>query len=279
MDLVINKINYSDYYVAFLDILGFKKLVSSQRQEDKSKIEEYFALIDAVTAELERIVSKKNLGSIIISDSVILSIPSDGSPDVKLVKLRNLCVAVGQIQKTLAKNNIWLRGAISCGKAYFDPIKKNIVGEAYINAYLLERDQALFPRVILDNKLIKDVNMTSAQAFIDKINLVGNLHARFSAQWSTDIIFDWEAKRKLSDRLNQDTAFFVDYLSPVFENIHDLRTITKNIGHNIYGDNDIYLKFKWVVNYLLASCECKVQRLGSPNDRPWKQELSKIERL
>lgn len=36
------RIHYSEYYVAFLDVLGFKDLVLSDKDEEKIKLEKYF---------------------------------------------------------------------------------------------------------------------------------------------------------------------------------------------------------------------------------------------
>ena len=74
-------------------------------------------------------------------------------------KFRQLCIAVGIIQKHLAVKNIWMRGAISSGDTYFDSIKGQIVGPAYINAYLLENKSAVSPRVIIDSKIIKECDV------------------------------------------------------------------------------------------------------------------------
>ena len=52
-------IQYSNYYVAFLDILGFKKLVKSTSQKDKIKIYNYFELIEDITNDLKEVNQKK----------------------------------------------------------------------------------------------------------------------------------------------------------------------------------------------------------------------------
>lgn len=148
----INKkdIKYSKYYVAYLDVLGFKDLVFSKLKKDKNTIEIYFGLIESVTSKLKKIKRKQKLGSIVISDSVILSVPHGINLRENIHNLRQLCLAVGIIQLALARRNIWLRGGITSGNAYFNPDENAIVGPAYINAYLLE-GKAIYPRVILDN--------------------------------------------------------------------------------------------------------------------------------
>lgn len=270
-------IEYSSYYVAFLDILGFKNLVSSKKIADKKKIESYFGIIEEVTAELVRMKSGKGLRSIIISDSVILSVPLEGTMPDSIKKLRHLCVAVGKIQATLALKGIWLRGAISSGEAFFDDEKSNVVGQAYVNAYLLENRQAIFPRVILDNRIIKELRKSSAQDLIDEINFKNNPEDRFE-NWDTDILFDWKGKQALSNSLSQDLPLFVDYLSQIITDIDTLKTIKNNIEANIYSDNSIYSKFRWVLNYLVASCEWKAKGFAGAHSQLLRRELIKLKR-
>ena len=254
----LNKIEYAEYYVAFLDVLGFKKLVLSKRKEDKRKIEEYFILIEEVTDYLKRIKAKKNLGSIIISDSVILSVPVGETLPQQIENLRHLCVAVGKIQFALALKNIWLRGAISSGKAYFNPIENQVVGPAYIWAYLLETSQAKYPRVILDNKIIKELKADSAQDLIEKINNKKEGGLQFS-NWSKDILFEWQHNDYLKKKLKKDVPLFIDYLHPVFDNQTDFGKIISNIEKSMYSGNDVYSKFRWITDYLLANSEFYLQ--------------------
>ncbi len=57
---------------------------------------------------------------ITISDSIILSVEHGIDKEANIHRLKNLCVAVGLIQSSLALKNIWLRGGISSGEAFFN---------------------------------------------------------------------------------------------------------------------------------------------------------------
>ena len=141
MDIDLNAIENIDYeksYVGFLDVLGFKNLVFSKKKSDRKKLNQYFGVVNSAIEYLKGIPSKRQIGSIIISDSVILSVPHGQNKEANIGRLRHLCVAVGLIQQYLALKDIWLRGAISSGDAYFNSEKSQVVGRAYINSYLLE---------------------------------------------------------------------------------------------------------------------------------------------
>jgi hypothetical protein len=229
-------------------------MVFSSKQEDRNKIEEYFGLIEEVTTELKAIESKKELGSLIISDTVILSMPVDDNILTKIDKLRHLCIAVAKIQSLLAVKGIWLRGAISSGEAYFDPKKNNIVGKAYIDAYILAESKAIYPRVIIDHKIINELGKLSSQDLIDEINKKTDGGLKF-ANWTTDVLFNWQKNDLVEgEKLVQDVAMFIDYLSPAMKDSDKLKKLISNIEKMIYSDNSVYLKFKWIMTYLSVNC-------------------------
>jgi hypothetical protein len=165
-----DKIIYSNSYVAFLDVLGFKNMVFSQKKSDKDKLDSYFKIVHQTIGYLQGIKTKREIGYIVISDSIILTMPQGENRDEMMNNLRELCVAIGVLQSNLALNDIWMRGAISSGKTYFNRANNQIVGPAYITAYELEQNKAIFPRVILDSKIIRELNFTSSSDLINSIN-------------------------------------------------------------------------------------------------------------
>lgn len=171
MDQMNQSIIYNQTYVAFLDVLGFKELVFKNNPESRGKLDEYFNILNHVIRYIRGIEMKKDIGFIVISDSIIMTIPQGNTRDEKLNSLRTICVATGLIQSELALLDIWLRGGISSGNAYFNKQTNQIVGPAYINAYLLEENMAIYPRILLDSKVINELNFSSANELIDEINM------------------------------------------------------------------------------------------------------------
>lgn len=239
MQMSANAITYHPSYVAFLDVLGFETLVRSNRSVDKKKINTYFHSINTEIENLKRIKIKEGIGFLVISDSVILSVRKSGDVEKDREIIRQLCVAIQKIQLQLALKDIWLRGGISSGNAYFDEKKGQIVGQAFINAYQLERRIAVYPRVVLDSKLIAELNFTSADEMISTIN--------------ENVLFTWGAGNHVAN-FKKDVALFIDYLAPSFKKPRDLETVVKNIQNNIYSNAEHYSKYRWVADYLIASC-------------------------
>ncbi|WP_105620113.1 hypothetical protein [Vallitalea okinawensis] len=247
----IAEIRYKNSYVAFLDVLGFKKLVMKDTPASRQKLNTYFQVVNEVIEYIGTIGRKKRIGFIVISDSIILSIPSGRNIQERKDTLRSLCIAVGLIQSRLALKDIWIRGAISSGKAYFNSTQNQIVGPAYINAYLLEEQRAIYPRVIMDSKIINELEFSSAREFIDEIN-ESDYQGLTYDNWGSRILFEWSyPDGKPVTEVSQDVALFIDYLSPFAEkNNNDLGVIIANIQKNIYGDIGVYSKFRWLADYL-----------------------------
>lgn len=125
-------------YVAFLDILGFKDRLKKMSQVEAG---EYIASFSSLVYS-EFSMSKRNLvNGYIVSDSIILYTNSNGEKE--LIELINLVDSI--CKKEFAEKGILIRGAISKGD--FDKLpaeelphlqKELIVGQAYVDAYLME---------------------------------------------------------------------------------------------------------------------------------------------
>lgn len=125
-------------YVAFLDILGFKDILRTM-DHDKAKdfIVSFSANIYSVWSEKTR----DKIRGYVVSDSVIIY-----TTDLTNEALQQLLDILDQIcKREFALNSILLRGAIAKGE--FDKIEAQelstlskglIVGQAYVDAYLLE---------------------------------------------------------------------------------------------------------------------------------------------
>lgn len=147
---------YEKKYVAFADILGFERLVDRTVGSDPSiqlsTILSALAIPDEV--QLEGIV----LGRVgeITAASHTLSTFSDClaiSTEDSEKGLMNLLFHLRAIAFRLLKIGYFLRGGITKGAVYHQDGK--IVGPALIKAYKLEKDEARFPRIIIDPSIVK----------------------------------------------------------------------------------------------------------------------------
>lgn len=141
----MDDVQYTQYYVAFLDILGFKNLISNSQFScrDIYKIYEAFEPIQKVYYGKEY-GETQDIKIKIMSDSICLYIEADKSNSLR--SLVSFCVAFQYDLLTISPT-IFVRGGITFGDMYInDDI---IFGPALTEAYLLEEKNAKVPRIII----------------------------------------------------------------------------------------------------------------------------------
>ena len=146
-------------YVAFLDVLGFKELLKGINQDEAEQfISTLSALLYKIWDEKHAQISK-NINGYIVSDSVIVYTNND-KPEA-LQELMDYVIEV--CKRSFVEQSILFRCGIAKGSfnhlsAYsFENLQKGlIVGQAYIDAYLLE-NQAKVSAIIVDANVARDI--------------------------------------------------------------------------------------------------------------------------
>lgn len=144
-------------YVAFLDILGFKNRIRSLNQNKAKRF-----IIDfskEIYVAFNRQNASNKINGYIVSDSLILY-----SNDIERESLYDLIELIRDVCETEFKQNgILMRGAIAKGE--FDRVpaielpeleKQLIVGQAYVDAYLLE-DSVKVVGINLSKEVYEDI--------------------------------------------------------------------------------------------------------------------------
>jgi hypothetical protein len=144
-------IEYRECLVGFYDVLGFSEFVAEH--PDASDVHELFARI----TDLSKISSYEAFGrqSIHFSDVVIRTAPlrdEQGDPNQFGVLFHELIDVVHFQMELIWRESVWLRGSITCGPVYHKGTE--VYGPAVVRGYELERDVAVFPRVIIDPDVV-----------------------------------------------------------------------------------------------------------------------------
>jgi hypothetical protein len=141
---------YEDRVVAFIDILGFKELVS------KGKVSTILKAMEVIRKRVKLIenVTHSPLKTSQFSDSLILSALNDDDGVVHIIHFVSL------LASELFLNGIWCRGAIASGALHHDG--SVVFGQAFIDAIELERQLAVYPRIL--------VTETVAERFVETKN-------------------------------------------------------------------------------------------------------------
>ena len=221
------KKKYSRSLIAFLDVLGIKKLISDHTGGREhvaiDKIEEMRKIVETSVTVLE---DSDKFYYLHISDSfVFLCRPVD---IVILVEL------LSTIQtRIIHECNFLLRGAVTVGDAIIREDGKFIIGPAYIKAYQLQENDAVYPRIIVDASVVKAI----AKA---KKSINDYLKEDSDKEYFVDYIRVYMAREGLTPadmriRLKRDSTF--DFLKKDYEKYYN------NEDHNIAQ------KYGWTMEY------------------------------
>lgn len=228
--------NYELRYVAFLDLLGFKKMVilSGGDQNILNKLNMALSYIGNMQHNnYNGIMSMSELGKHVtsFSDSIVISYDTSmpGGGFYVLMDLVYIC-------NDLLGIGIPVRGGVTVGQLIHN--KQKCFGPAMIEAYLMESQKALFPRIIIDQKVLEyDLSKPGEANTIE-----------YEAEYLNAII-----KKDPLDEL-----LFLDYMKQYNEfdepEIYDdyiLRTrefIIKNLNIHAYNEK-LYKKYEWLKWY------------------------------
>jgi len=146
-----SKCGYEERVIAFLDILGFKKIIEETETETK-KFEDLLDVLKRIKEGVEQLKTGKynptDIRMSTFSDSIIIS--------AKITEHMDAFV------QQLLMTNIWLleqgcfvRGGVDYGKVYHN--ENMIFGPAFIKAYELEKS-ADYPRILFSKEAIKKLH-------------------------------------------------------------------------------------------------------------------------
>ena len=144
--------DYKEYYVAFLDILGFKGMVNNKTC---AEIYELFECIKAdshtnISFNCEEIAAFEKIQYKIMSDSIVLYV--DASMDDAFFALLFACQT---LQMCLLDREVpvLIRGGIAYGSLFSEA--DIIFGKGLTEAYFIESNIAKYPRIVFSNSLLE----------------------------------------------------------------------------------------------------------------------------
>lgn len=153
----MESIEYKDYYIAFLDILGFKDLVSKKSCAEilsiLEKVKHGYSVVSSCQndkwEELPNSRKQYTIHNKIISDSICLYV--DAQEPNNIILLMFACCLM-QYELLKCTPPIFVRGGITKGCLYSDG---NIIfGPGLTQAYLMEEQNARVPRIIVNQNII-----------------------------------------------------------------------------------------------------------------------------
>jgi hypothetical protein len=142
---------YPIRYVAFIDILGFRNLIS-RLDKDETLLEEVCKLLSEVhhpREALNDLFKGSDFKSATISDAVALSAAPTPAG------LGNLIAATEMLANKLLLLGYFIRGAIVKDRLFHNA--EMVLGAGLVRAYTYESSVANYPRIMLTREIVTDI--------------------------------------------------------------------------------------------------------------------------
>lgn len=147
----VDLVSADDRIVSFVDLLGTKFLMQQvsgkeQAQDAYNKLSAIGVLFEECAEECKKSVPDTKY--CIISDSYVISVPYEPEAFDALV------FSIGKFQKEcLLEFKALARGGIAMGKMVVGGKRDMMIGKAFVDAHLLEKDIASYPRVVINSDI------------------------------------------------------------------------------------------------------------------------------
>lgn len=217
MDKRNDELKTSNYYLAYLDILGTRDIVA------KDKGDKYLHELDRIYKKAindKKFINEHNNKDIfakIFSDNILLGIELNKDEEFNKPKLEKIINLTGLIQLNTLKEGYLLRGSIVRGD--FCDTGIFVHGKALIEAVNLEENVAIYPRIIIQRKNVFLTNPAYITKDKDDYYYVNSYF--FSYEKNFGIFKDKllaNLKKEKNEKVKQKIMWFINYHNSYFKN-------------------------------------------------------------
>lgn len=219
--------SFDEYIIAYIDFLGM-----TDRMKEDSSFESLMTMkfLLSNTKFVANYVSKtndiKDFEIKLFSDNVVIAQKIDRTRlGDQIISMVNLLASL-QFW-ALMQFNFWLRGGITIGNLFIDDTV--VWGTGLIDAYKLESTIAYYPRIVFNEKVIKEYEQYKKES----LNLFALIKKDCDGFWFIDFLKalpNLEAIPIISDSLRENVQKYADY-----------------------GDR-VKQKINWMINYFNSQC-------------------------
>ena len=229
--------DYEDRIVAFVDVLGFKGLVDSSKNDVKvlRNITSALSTLYEWIWKWEADGGDSSFAFTQFSDSVVLSALADTQDGFEM--LLQLMLGIVDIAYS---NCIIVRGGIARGKLIHD--NEMVVGPAMVDAYFLESQIAKYPRIVISEELKTEFEV-NLQEYVD----------------SQPNLTEIPSFNKIFKQDDVDGLWYMDYIDPDEEFVirhskKDYIETLKDIARKGLSNSDanVRMKYEWLERKLAA---------------------------
>ena len=246
------KKEYSDCFVAYLDILGFKERVKGTKKSPESlnTLIEALQINSKFTGTKNTSDGKLDIKRFFFSDSFVFMLKE------KEDDLHHLFIIIRYLQDRLWESKLCLRGAITRGKMYWPKKEENILlGPAMIKAHGLESKVAIYPRIIVSQELHEYIENEKIKTWSEN----GDTPLLYFIKEDKDGVYFFdilnsEITRKKGESIkpSDDGSFSIGWNNNDSNNYDNVVNTVKSLIETGIKDKDetVRQKYKWLNSYL-----------------------------
>lgn len=170
-----------EYYIAYIDILGYKAFFKQHRKEIPNFLERIDNAIKRTVSHISVINDSpifQNFGSIeikskIFSDNILVCMETSDKP-FELLRILSFIQIISDIQRGFVTDyGLFLRGGIKKGDLSIND--DYVFGQGLIDAVEMEEKDALYPRIIIDEAIVKYIfTIEYSQEEYEKVSIIEN---------------------------------------------------------------------------------------------------------
>lgn len=152
----MNRLKTCKQIICYIDLLGTKEKIKKDTNDEILNVindcyKKVIKIKDLITTGTTALPYKIK----IFSDNIIIS--SESNPSRKddnhvVIAFNRITTIAMAIQRELLKCDIFIRGSITWDNLYIDDLF--VYGKGLVDAYKLECEDAIYPRIIVDSKLV-----------------------------------------------------------------------------------------------------------------------------
>ncbi|WP_342509764.1 hypothetical protein [Sporosarcina sp. FSL K6-2383] len=246
MTIELNK--YEDRVIVFIDILGFTEHIKLTKNDPAyfNKMKRVFNyLYDYQKDNLDGVLAQKEIGKevTVFSDSIVISYPTKLEGAVFY-----LLMDVVHLQLDMLAEGVLFRGGFTVGElCHNDSI---VFGPAMIEAYELESKVAVYPRVIVSDKVFNTAIQNGVNPPDQELEYILNLlNQDFDEQFYVDFLSQWQE---------------IDDNSKYFDSLSAIKVVIENAIIAYESKPNVQVKYQWLKRYYNSTLD-KIQSQYTEN--------------
>ena len=198
--------SYEVKIVGWIDILGIRAKIKNEKIYDAEAIINIMSeLASYVSAACDKYCAKNEMNYLQIADGFM--IVSD------LKNANQLCSILAEIQwKILINLKMLARGAVTAGNVSIANEGSLIIGPAYVDAYAMESENAIYARIVLSDDFIEATKDFCTFGYLkadtDKVMYIDYIHyimatQKIDAKRMSELFIEQGVSASLKDDFNQ----------------------------------------------------------------------------